>query len=70
MNQPCKNCDMRYLGCHSSCQEYIEYTKELKKANDKRKLERQARDVAFQMSSGHTAGLKKLKENARRKPKS
>lgn len=27
INAPCKGCTKRYLGCHSECNDYIEYDK-------------------------------------------
>lgn len=28
MSAPCKDCERRYLGCHSECKDYIEYSRE------------------------------------------
>ena len=39
---PCKNCDKRQVGCHSSCEEYIAFKKyldEVKKANAPKRLQ-------------------------------
>lgn len=32
---PCKNCTDRQLGCHDTCDKYIEYATELKALNDR-----------------------------------
>lgn len=37
-NSPCKNCEDRELGCHSTCERYIAYT-------DARAKERKARQT-------------------------
>ena len=30
-SSPCKDCQRRYLGCHSECKDYIEYSEERQK---------------------------------------
>ena len=37
---PCKDCDKRYVGCHSTCEDYISFAKKKKKENDAIKAER------------------------------
>ena len=37
---PCKNCDSRFLGCHSKCEKYIEADKRNKEIIEKRKKEK------------------------------
>ena len=40
MNQcPCQNCQERVVGCHSSCQKYIDWSAEKSRLKDKRKNE-------------------------------
>ena len=52
-NNPCYNegndCPDRTLGCHSTCQKYLEWLEENKKLHDKRQQEatRQADVVAY-----------------------
>ena len=39
---PCRNCDKRQVGCHSSCEDYIafkNYLGEVKKANEHKRLQ-------------------------------
>lgn len=46
---PCKNCDKRYLGCHSQCEDYKEWKikeqEEHAKAINKQKAERMQEDI-------------------------
>lgn len=37
----CLNCTERYLGCHSKCEKYKKYKKELAEYNNKVKIEKQ-----------------------------
>ena len=32
---PCKDCEKRYLGCHSECEDYFKYQEEVKAWNKK-----------------------------------
>lgn len=34
MRGPCKNCDMRVIGCHSTCSDYIDYKNKLDAINE------------------------------------
>lgn len=34
LEAPCKGCKKRELGCHSTCPEYIQFRKELDRANE------------------------------------
>lgn len=36
LQAPCKDCEKRYMGCHSKCAEYIEYDKHQQKIRDER----------------------------------
>jgi hypothetical protein len=40
MQTPCYKCERRYLGCHSECPEYIEFSRERNEMLDKRHEER------------------------------
>lgn len=42
---PCRDCDKRYLGCHSECADYIDYNNKQQKIRD----ERAARSEECQM---------------------
>lgn len=46
MNVPCKDCNKRQVGCHSSCEDYKTYKTENNKRNEKIKRERDA-DLFF-----------------------
>lgn len=37
---PCKDCERRFLGCHSECQDYIEYSRERNEMLDKKYQEK------------------------------
>ena len=37
MKAPCMDCDKRYLGCHSVCEQYKQFVEEKRAINEKRK---------------------------------
>lgn len=37
---PCKDCKDRVLGCHSTCQRYLEFRKEVDRIHEIRNLEK------------------------------
>ncbi|MBR2388178.1 MAG: hypothetical protein IKB02_05350 [Clostridia bacterium] len=39
MSAPCKDCERRYLGCHSECADYIKYSRERNEMLDKKHQE-------------------------------
>ena len=39
MGAPCKNCGKREVGCHSTCEAYITFSKEMEELKKKRRLE-------------------------------
>ena len=45
LQAPCKDCEKRYLGCHSECDDYIDYNNKQQKIRD----ERAARSEECQM---------------------
>ena len=45
LQAPCKDCEKRYLGCHSECADYIDYNNKQQKIRD----ERAARSEECQM---------------------
>lgn len=38
----CKNCDKRYIGCHSTCREYIDWKTDRDRKNEIARKKRQA----------------------------
>ena len=36
LQAPCKDCEKRYLGCHSECDDYIDYSNKQQKIRDER----------------------------------
>lgn len=44
---PCKDCDLREVGCHIKCQEYKEYIKYYKKISKKIKMEKIINSVTW-----------------------
>ena len=47
MTAPCKDCQKRYSGCHSVCEDYIEYSKECERIRQQRNRESQAKHDIF-----------------------
>lgn len=45
MRFPCKNCTNRFLGCHTTCEEYIEADKKNRELLEKRREIRNKEDV-------------------------
>ena len=41
---PCKNCKDRYVGCHSKCDKYIKFKKDLRKTKYKEKIDKKIED--------------------------
>ena len=41
---PCKDCKDRHIGCHSKCEKYLEYKKELQKAKHREKIDKKIED--------------------------
>ena len=41
---PCKDCKERHVGCHSKCEKYLEYKKELQKAKHQEKINKKIED--------------------------
>ena len=41
---PCKDCKDRHVGCHSKCEKYLEYKKELQKAKHQEKIDKKIED--------------------------
>lgn len=57
---PCFKCEKRSEGCHSSCEEYIEFAQAKRKANLNRKDEGRKASYAF-MERTYRESLRKKK---------
>lgn len=42
MMGPCKDCEYRNVGCHSTCEPYLEYKEQTEKAREARMLEKES----------------------------
>ena len=58
----CKGCAERHEGCHSGCERYKKFRKELDEKNERKRLENQAKYSLIEQAS-------KRKEERRRKDK-
>ena len=57
---PCKDCENRHMGCHSSCQLYFDY----KERNDKRREEDyQRREEGQKIRSVIVEGKERMKKS-------
>ena len=60
---PCKGCEKRYVGCHSKCEEYIDYKKRAEEASklvaDKKSFE----NIFY--ADKRKVGIKALKQKKR-----
>jgi hypothetical protein len=56
MKAPCQYCQVRHMGCHGSCEKYIDFTKELAV---KREEQRKAINTLYE----HVAVLSKHKRS-------
>ena len=50
---PCKECNMRYVGCHSKCDYYLEYKKALEEIKAKREKDREIMNLMSERYRGH-----------------
>lgn len=48
---PCKDCDNRKLGCHSTCEDYIAFDKAKKAYNDKISKARESKSISWTKST-------------------
>lgn len=53
----CKDCDKRFSGCHSVCEDYKEYRAIIDEMHRKERLEKEADSVLIR---GHCMALKKM----------
>ena len=60
-NRCCKGCEKRYVGCHSTCEEYKEYRKEMDEQKQNKHLKREIEVYLIQQS------LKKKRRKRRNK---
>ena len=47
MSTPCKDCQDRVLGCHSTCEKYIEFSKNNNKLYEERLIEQRLKSFVF-----------------------
>ena len=59
---PCKDCMERYIGCHSSCEKYIEWRKEF---DEQKKEILKVRIVENEANARRNAGIRKMQKNYR-----
>lgn len=57
---PCKDCEKRYLGCHSECEQYLDWKKAHQDAKDKMDADRRRGVLKSAKIQSHT-GLRKLR---------
>jgi hypothetical protein len=56
---PCKNCPNRKVGCHSTCQKYLDFRKEVDKINKIKFAEKEQRRLIAE----HNFALSKRTKN-------
>ena len=49
MKSPCKDCEKRYIGCHADCEDYFNFTNEIKKIKMKKFEEKEVSDTIFKI---------------------
>lgn len=59
MSAPCKHCENRYIGCHSKCEKYIQYKKEMAEVDKKRKFDSDYADFVKTNTLKRKKGVKK-----------
>ena len=61
---PCKNCEDRHIGCHSTCKEYLRMSKERDKIRKERAKEHVIQDYMCDRSRNvHDSYVKKKKRD-------
>ena len=61
MSAPCMNCKKRELGCHSSCEEYLNYKAEIERIKAIRGWDREQQQYFGSLSVARRKGRKKYK---------
>ena len=59
MSAPCKNCEKRTLGCHSSCKDYMEYKAEVERIKAVRGWDREQQQYFGSLAIARRKGRKK-----------
>lgn len=59
MNVPCKDCPNRQVGCHSTCEKYLDFRKEVDKINKTKFAEKEQRRLIAE----HNLALSKRTKN-------
>ena len=59
MKVPCKNCTTRYAGCHSKCEKYAEYRREIDKRNEFLKSSEDPRKMVWIKMALNTQKMKR-----------
>ena len=63
-NAPCKNCQTRYVGCHSSCVKYNDWKQERQVLLDRKKAESDLNGAFLDVTyHAHSAMKKKSHKN-------
>ena len=65
MDCPCRNCNDRFVGCHSDCERYDKYKTDLRFRNDTIKKERDKLLIGYTTDAVN----KNIKKNRINKPK-
>ena len=65
-NAPCKNCEDRCVGCHSSCQRYITFKHEI---DEKNKEIREKKEKIWRQTDTKINGIKRIRNKRNRKSK-
>lgn len=55
----CKGCEVRHIGCHSVCELYLAYRKELDEVNEKIRKEKYSYALGF--GPGYCKTIEKIK---------
>ena len=58
---PCKECEKRCVGCHSSCEEYLEWRKQWDKNAKEKRFQAEVSETMYQIKRRRTHSAVKRK---------
>ena len=63
-NTPCKDCEIRHMGCHSSCEEYKHWKYEWDRINE---ISRNKRRIEFALTDSKIRQCEKMRKKKMRR---
>lgn len=61
VQSPCLNCKDRFVGCHSTCEKYIAFTKENNKKKEEIRAEKTVKNMLYHYNKDKVSGIQSSK---------